>query len=129
MLIENIEEEAGEYGAIWHKELSNGERALIVPLLYHAAVYIYPAQSDCMKDRFCLVNPELARKAITEYEETGLMRYWQKHHNQGISIVGNKAYPSGMQETDDNIQYEVDWNMEELEIQYESFIHSRVSQL
>lgn len=125
----DIKQTADDMGALWYKELDNKEIAYIVPLAFHVAVYIYPQDAGDwaeFKDRYCMHGIELAKMAIGEYNETGEMKYWQKHHNKEISIVGNKAYRSGEQEIEANILFEVPWNMVEVQEQWEHYISPQV---
>ena len=119
----DISAQAEDLGAIWYKQLANGERAFVVPLVFHVGLYIYQKDSQDFKDRFCMFNLVLAKEAVDEYEKTGVMRFWQKHHNQNISVVGNKAYPSGELEIEQHVLYEVDWDTQIISDTYEPYIN------
>ena len=119
----DIEEKSEEFGAIWFKQLNNNEQCFVVPLVFHVAIYVTDSDSVLIKDRYCMHNPKLAVLAITEYEETGVMRYWQKHHNKEISISGSSAYRSGDYDVEENKLFDVDWNMDEIRETYLPFIN------
>ena len=106
------------FEATYGRVLNTGEIAIIVPLAFHVGMYIDPSFSSDYKDRYCYLNNELAVKALLEYEVTGKMKYWHKHHNKSISIVGSNAYKSGDLEIPSNVIYQVDWNINELEKMY-----------
>ena len=99
---------------IWIHESDEGDILMIVPLMFHVALYINPTLEGGCEDRYCLSNAELARLAASEYLETGEMRYWQKWHNQNISVIGCYAYPAGAFTSPENALYEVDWDTDEL---------------
>lgn len=115
-----IETVVNDYGAIWYKELQN-EWIIIVPLCFHVAVYIFPAYSRQHVDRYCIYSIALALEAISNYEQSRQMKYWQKHHTRNISVVGNRAYPSGALETAENVLFEVSWDTRQIEQQYPSY--------
>lgn len=96
----------------------NGDFFIVVPLMFHVAVYVNPDVFNNAQDRYCFINEKLAEKAIDEYLDSGVMRYWQKHHNENISIEGEYAYPSGVHNIPENALYKVDWNINELNKKY-----------
>lgn len=109
---------AREYGAVWGRRLDNGDVALVIPLLLHVALYLNPDGTGGCASRYCIASEELAIKAAREYEQTGRVRYWQKHHTTGITVEGRYAYPEGVLNTPENALYEVDWDADELREQY-----------
>lgn len=100
-----------EYRAVWSRELDSGEVVLIAPLLYHFAVYINPGEFGGYEDRYCIGDLQTAISAVTEYEATGRMRHWQKHHSKNISVTGRFAYGPGVPHTPEHALYEVDWEI------------------
>lgn len=96
----------------------SGDILIIVRLAFHVAVYLNPDEFYNSEDRYCYLNSELAKKAITEYFSDGVLRYWQKHHNKSISINGNLAYRSGEYQIPSNSLYSVEWNIDELSKKY-----------
>lgn len=91
---------------------------LICPLAYHVAVYINPDHNGGFDERYCVSNHELATIAVNEYMETGVFKYWQKHHNKKISIEGCYAYNNGTHHIPENALYKVDWDATELSKKY-----------
>lgn len=100
------------------EETESGDVLMISPLMYHVAVYVNPDIGGGFEDRYCIPNVPLAVKAITEFKQTGTMRYWQKHWNQRISIKGNLAFNTGDLMTSENALYQVDWNIDEIRQEY-----------
>jgi hypothetical protein len=100
----------------------NGVRVVISPLLCHVQLLVGYRDDErrfhSYKDRYCICSKELAIKAAEEYFKTGKVRYWQKHHNEQISIKGNLAYRTGEHQLPENALYEVDWNADELREEY-----------
>lgn len=116
--IQDVKEIAALYNAVDSHVTKDGDLLIIVPLMFHVAVYVNPDLSYNSEDRYCFLNADLASKAISEYDSTGSMRYWQKHHNKSISIAGSHAYRSGEHQIVENALYSVDWNIDELQKEY-----------
>lgn len=112
---------ANEHGAVWGRQLENGDMALVTPLLMHVALYINPDGTGSCENRYCIASEALAIEAAREYERTGTMRYWQKHHTTGITVEGRYAYPEGALNVPENALYEVDWDADELRERYPYF--------
>lgn len=98
------------YQPDWIHQDETGDIFMIVPLLYHVALYINHKLLGGQDDRYCFHNKEVAIKAANEFIQTGEMRYWQKWHNKNISISGSYAYPPHVFHTPENSIYKVDWN-------------------
>jgi len=103
---------------LWITVSTEGDILMIAPLIYHVALYVNPEPDGHFEDRYCISNTELAIKAAKEFMETGVMRYWQKHWNQNISIADHYAYRSGDLQVPERALYSVDWNADELRQQY-----------
>lgn len=96
--------------AIWHYVTEKGMFFTIVPLMYHVSVYVEPNDDMGYDDRYCFSNATIAEIAIKEFELTGTMRHWQKHHNTNISVVGSYAYAAGAIHVPDQAMHKVDWD-------------------
>jgi hypothetical protein len=112
--IQDVDQIIEMYNAVNHLTTKDGDLLIIVPLMFHVSVYVNPDLSYNSEDRYCFLNEELAFKAISEYNTTGILKYWQKHHNKSISIAGNNAFHSGEHQIPENALYSVDWNIDEL---------------
>lgn len=102
------------YQALYGHVTDSGDFLIITPLMLHASVYLNPTIDYTCEDRFCMLSIGLAHIAIDEYDKTNTMKFWQKHHNKGISINDNLAYAEGVKQIPENALYEVSWNISEL---------------
>ena len=96
----------------------SGKLFTIRKLIAHAALYVDHNTSGDYEDRYCLSNVDLAKRAIEEYATTGEVRYWQKHHNQRLRVVGDLMFHDGELTIPENALRCVDWNTAELKKQY-----------
>lgn len=103
--------------AYLYDEERNGTRITIMPLLYHVALYINLKDEGFAfdyDDRFCICSLNVALWAAEDFFETGEMKFWQKHHNKDISIIGSLAFKGGSAPIPENALFKVSWNIEEL---------------
>lgn len=96
----------------------SGKVFTIRKLIAHAALYVDQTTGGDYEDRYCLSNVDLAKRAIEEYATTGEVRYWQKHHNQRLRVVGDLMFHDGELTIPENAIRCVDWNASELKKQY-----------
>lgn len=93
-------------------QTKNGTRIVIMQLMYHVALYTEYSDNGnyiYFKDRYCIKDLPTAIKAAEGFWETGVMRYWQKWHNKGITVNQGYAYPDGVPHEPINALYAVDW--------------------
>lgn len=109
------------YNPIWEGVSPNGEIIILLPLLCHVAIYVDITPEGGFADRYCILTPELALRAIGEYLSTGEMRYWQKWHNRNLSVAGSYLYPSGELQEPQHAVGRVDWNLDDLRREYGTF--------
>lgn len=92
---------------------------IIVELAFHDAIFVEPNINGGFEDRYCMMSMALAERAIEEYRHSGKIRYWQKHHNKGISIAcGSFAFAPGVLHIPENALFEVDWDIDALRAKY-----------
>lgn len=94
------------------------ELIVVMNLAYHVAVYIKMDHNFGYEHRYCVSNFELAKIAIEDYIKTGEFKYWQKHHNKDVSIIGNKAFLQSNPPLDQYALFEVSWDAGKLREQY-----------
>jgi hypothetical protein len=97
----------------------NDTNFIIVPLMFHVSILVEPTACGGYEDRYCMYNTGIAKKAIEEYQQTNQIKYWQKHHNKGISIAcDNLAFNDGVFQIKGNELYSVEWNLKEIKAKY-----------
>jgi hypothetical protein len=102
-----------------HYETVNDTNFVIRPLFNHVALLVEPTSCGGYEDRYCISNEELAKLTIEEFRLTGKIKYWQKHHNLGITIsCGNLAFNEGELQAKGREIFTVDWDREKLNAQY-----------
>lgn len=98
-----------------HSEvLEDGDFIVVIPLLFHMALYVNLTSNGDFEDRYCIEDLKTCRKAIKTFNETGEWKYWQKWWNKNISVKGNYAYRTGELQMPENALYEVDWSIDHL---------------
>lgn len=113
--------EITELNFLWETNLPGGELVVVEPLVFHVAVFIDYSEDGGIrnyKDRYCFSNLDIAKIAISEFIETGEMKYWQKWHNKQISIHENYAYAEGQLHEPEYASYKVEWNSCEIRERY-----------
>jgi hypothetical protein len=98
--------------SILFDQARNGTRIVILPLLYHVALYTDYRENGIgieFGDRYCIKNLLTAIKAAEGFFETGTMRHWQKWHNKNITISQGYAYADGEIHQPEYALYAVDW--------------------
>lgn len=96
----------------------SGRLFTIRKLIAHAALYVDHLTSGDYEDRYCLSNVDLAVRAIEEYKTTGEVRYWQKHHNQRLRVIGDLMFHESDPPIPECSLRCVPWNTVELKKQY-----------
>ncbi len=116
-LIETVQTDGYVWGGV-----VDGVEFAIRPLMFHIALYVNPTPFGGYEERYCISNLELALKAVEDFKTSQRIRFWQKHHNKGISIVGKLAYNEGSlyepQYSIPESQINIDWDATELRKQY-----------
>lgn len=113
-----ISELSKSIGGIWFCEIGD-DQYVIIPLMFHCSLLVNPKPIGGYEERYCFSNPAIAIKAIQELEQNNQeLKYWQKHHNKGISIKGTFAYKNGEHQIPEHALYQVDWNSDDLNKQY-----------
>ena len=113
-----MEQTAKAQGAVWAKDLPDQDFVTVVPLIFHAALYVNPNMDGSYDDRYCFASVQLAILATEEFLKTGEWKYWQKHWNENISIKDNYAYRTGEPQEPENALYEVPWDADKLRAEY-----------
>ena len=79
-------------------------------LMFHYALLVNP-NAHGYEQRYCYKNLALMEKAMSEFKETGKLRYWHKDHSSNVSVVGNKLYKEGVLQIPEYSFGEVDWEV------------------
>lgn len=97
----------------------DGDIVMIYLLMFHCAVLINPSPIAGYEQRYCYHNPDIAMKAISEYEKTGDWRYWKKDHTANVSVAcGNKLFKAGDLQVPERAIGEVDWDISDYHKRY-----------
>lgn len=89
-----------------------GTDFIVMPLLYHYALLVEPNLTG-YEQRYCYANLSLISKALREYDDDGVLKYWHKDHTKGLSVsCGNLLFEPGVLHQKGLEVGEVSWSVE-----------------